>query len=245
MIVSFEHNYIFFKVPKTAGTSVEMALSRFCGPRDIITPIHPRDEVRRRPPMRAPQNYSDDPEMERQFAEAVARRDKPVVWLLFRELRTKARFRNHSRAVDIRNHLDPAFWRRAFKFTIDRNPFERVISSAFWRLTERNARSVPTAAEIADSVDWVLERASASLHRYTIDGAVVVDRILRYEDLTNELSSIADKVGGDISDLLPHAKRSPRKPEQTAANLLTESQKRRIVEKHQRVFDLLGYPRGL
>ena len=44
MIVSHKHKFIFVKTVKTAGTSVEIALSRFCGENDIITPIHPPDE---------------------------------------------------------------------------------------------------------------------------------------------------------------------------------------------------------
>ena len=39
MIVS--HKFIFIKSKKTAGTSMEIALSRYCGDRDIITPIIP------------------------------------------------------------------------------------------------------------------------------------------------------------------------------------------------------------
>ncbi len=41
VIVSHEHGFIFMKTRKTAGTSVEIALSRICGPDDVITPDHP------------------------------------------------------------------------------------------------------------------------------------------------------------------------------------------------------------
>ena len=44
MIVSFQHEFIFVKTRKTAGTSIEMALTPFCGPDDIVTPIDPPDE---------------------------------------------------------------------------------------------------------------------------------------------------------------------------------------------------------
>jgi hypothetical protein len=39
MIASRLHNFIFIKTMKTAGTSIEMALSPHCGPDDILTPI--------------------------------------------------------------------------------------------------------------------------------------------------------------------------------------------------------------
>lgn len=44
VIVSHEHKFIFMKTRKTASTSVEIALSRVCGERDIITPDLAEDE---------------------------------------------------------------------------------------------------------------------------------------------------------------------------------------------------------
>ena len=41
MIVSHRHKYIFIKTAKTAGTSLELFLSKFRGPDDIFTPIYP------------------------------------------------------------------------------------------------------------------------------------------------------------------------------------------------------------
>jgi hypothetical protein len=47
MIVSHEHKFIYLKTKKTAGTSIELALSRLCGPDDIITPLTKIDEALR------------------------------------------------------------------------------------------------------------------------------------------------------------------------------------------------------
>lgn len=41
MILSHRHRFIFIKTLKTAGTSIEVALARHCGPDDIVTPINP------------------------------------------------------------------------------------------------------------------------------------------------------------------------------------------------------------
>ena len=48
MIASHQHRFIFLKTRKTAGTSVEIALSKVCGPDDVITEISPEDEELRR-----------------------------------------------------------------------------------------------------------------------------------------------------------------------------------------------------
>src|SRR5262245_48596163 len=47
MILSLEHKLIFLRTKKTAGTSIELALSELCGPDDIITPLTREDEARR------------------------------------------------------------------------------------------------------------------------------------------------------------------------------------------------------
>ena len=56
MIVSHKHRFIFLKTKKTAGTSIELALSALCDGDDIITPLaQAEDEPLRRG--LAPQNW--------------------------------------------------------------------------------------------------------------------------------------------------------------------------------------------
>ena len=246
MIASFEHNYIFIKTGKVAGTSVEMALSRFCGPRDIITPIYPRNEVHRKPPARHAQNYSTDPELERRFAALADREDQAEnseLWQVLHELESKSIYHNHMWAADIRKRIGEPFWRSAFKFTIDRHPYERVISNAFWSIRKRQRFAEPDRQTIDRAIETSIGEMASSVRFYTIEGVVAVDRILRYENLTADLASIADRVGGDISASLPRAKSGIRQPHHTVENLLSAEQKRRIFERHAPTFELLGYPK--
>jgi hypothetical protein len=55
MIVSHKHKFIFLKTKKTAGTSIELALSPFCGDSDILVPLARAEETLRM--VRGAQNW--------------------------------------------------------------------------------------------------------------------------------------------------------------------------------------------
>ena len=60
MIFSKLHRFLFIKGRKVAGTSFEVALSKICGPDDILTPITPIDEQTRLSLQYRPaQNYGE------------------------------------------------------------------------------------------------------------------------------------------------------------------------------------------
>ena len=106
MIISHKHRFIFIKTNKTAGTSFEIALSSICGPKDILTPISPKDErVRAFLGYCGPQNYQN----------------KDVL------------FRAHTSASSIKKNIAPEIWETYFKFCFERNPWDKVISHYYWR----------------------------------------------------------------------------------------------------------------
>jgi len=47
MIISHKHKFIFIKTRKTAGTSIEIFLSQFCGKNDTLTPIGEGESLRK------------------------------------------------------------------------------------------------------------------------------------------------------------------------------------------------------
>lgn len=201
MIVSHRHAFIFLKTNKTAGTSVEIALSAVCGPGDIITPISPADEaLRQELGFRGPQNHL-----------AGWRDLTPAEWVRrITKGERKARFYNHMPAREARPLL-AGVWDRYLKFSIERNPWDRVISSYFWRY---KTAPRPTVLEFLQNGEHLaLKRRGIDL--YQIDGTDAVDQILRFENLAEEIDALRRDLGLAAPLILPRAKtqfRTDRRP---------------------------------
>lgn len=231
MIVSHRHRFIFLKTSKTAGTSIEIALSRFCGPDDIITPISEEDErLRREAGGRGPQNYEG----------RVWQYTPSDWWKKLVHRNPVSRFYNHIPARKARRRLGEGVWDRYFKFCVARNPWDRVISQYHWRQRNVPEAELPTVREFLES------RHVRSLQRkgfklYTINGKVAVDRICRYENLAEELESVRREIGLPEPLELPFAKAGHRRDRRSYRDRLGEAERRRIGELFRDEIELLGY----
>lgn len=226
MILSHRYRFIFLKTRKTAGTSIEIALSQYCGEMDIITPITPRDEeIRRELGHRGPQNFL-------------------IPWtgyglqdwtnLLTRGKR--ARYYNHMPADEIRRLVGPKIWTEYFKFCFERNPWDKAISSYFWKTRGREPR--PPMLEFLRSAP---PEGLSNFEIYSIDGEVAVDHVGQYDSLDAELQRIAAllKLPGGIT--LPRAKGSFRQDQRHYRDIVGEEEKTIIDRVCAREIGRFGY----
>jgi len=236
MIVSFAKNFIFLKTRKTGGTTVEIALTPSCGPGDVLSPISFEDELLRLQDGKlAARNFVGDRKLEADIAEAVLARREDAFYRLKRLARRQGAFRNHMAAIEGRERVPRRFWDSALKFTVERHPYEKVVSRAYW--DGRKARG----SDIAELIDRAIADLDDGRAVYTIDGAVAVDRVLRLEALEADLKAVADRLGLSLPAALPWAKGSFRTDRRPAREILSERQKRAIFERQRETFSLLGY----
>lgn len=152
MIISHQYRFIFVKTIKTAGTSIEVYLSRHCGERDVLTPIAP-----------------------------------PVAG---HQPRNFGRFYNHFSAWGIREAVPPDIWSGYFKFCVERNPWDKTVSD-FCMLHHRSGGRLDFGQYLASG------RFCRSWELYTDsdDRTLLVDRVLRYERLDEELGAVFTQLG--------------------------------------------------
>lgn len=236
MIISHEHEFIFIKNEKTAGTSVEIALSKYCGASDVLTPISPEDEATREElGHRTAQNYAIP------FSQ-YTRGD----WLRFVYTRDRMRFHSHDPATRIRKYTPDRVWDRYFKFCFERNPWDKVVSFYFWRTREMpedkewKYREVedPSIAEFVHSREVTLLRG---FELYGIEKEIAVDRVFRFEELEAGLAEAASIVGLPEVPELPRAKASTGRDGRHYRELMGEAERERIAKLFAREIAHFGY----
>ena len=229
MIISHKHRFIFIKTEKTAGTSIEIALSKFCGPDDVITPISPDDEaIRREKGHRGPQHHLAPPwEYGWRDMKALATKG-----------RRKLRFYNHAPASHIRPRVSDRVWRDYFKFCFERNPWDRVISAYYWKSASRVQRH-----SLSDFVDSpkILSLKQRGIGAYTIDGKVAVDRVCRFESVTEDLEEVRSLLKLPEPLDLPFAKSASRQDKRSYREILSDAERDKISKLFAEEIALMGY----
>jgi len=213
VIVSHEHGFVFMKTRKTAGTSVEIALSRVCGPDDVITPVTSEDEtLRRETGGRGPQHYESPPLDRKAF--------------------------NHMPVSMVRRMLGRRRFESYFSFAIERNPWDAVVSLYHWRFRDAETPGDFTAFVGSEAVETF---ATKNQRIYRLDGRVAVDRVLRYESLASELEAVWSELGLPGSPDLPHAKAGSRPRGPSYRSYYDDTSRDRVADLFAAPIAELGY----
>lgn len=230
MIISHKYKFIFVKTRKTAGTSIEISLSRFCGKGDIITPIIYQDELIREEMGLYPQNYGKPIKWTeysiRDWKNLIRRGKKPKP--------EKATYYHHITAAKIRTLIGEDIWNSYFKFCFVRNPWDRAVSRYYWNIEK--TKQVNTMDESLQN-----SNPNANFPIYTIDDKVAVDFVGRFENLKQDFSDVCDRLHIPFDGWLPRTKAKSRKDKRHYTEILTPEQVEYIRQKCAAEIELFGY----
>jgi len=230
MIISHEHKFIFLKTKKTAGTAIEAALSELCGPLDVITPYREESEQDRKGA--PPQNYRIDHPL----------KPKRPLWrkLLGRPERYyhhSVGFYEHMPAARVRAYVGEEVWRSYFKFAFDRNPWDRQVS---WYLYKTKSKRIRPSFE-----RFMRSRRRAYVDNfaiYTIDGALAVDFVGRYERLEEDLNKALEMAGAGRRLQVPRTNVTPNKEaDRDYRSYYSADTKALVADWYKPEIALLGY----
>lgn len=227
MIVCHKHRFIFIKTIKTAGTSMEVLLSQWGGPDDVVTKIWPLIDGHVARNWRGLVNPI--PDLRR-------RHDRPSR-VIGRAL-LGVKYYNHMPAWAVRRRVGEDVWNSYFKFCFDRNPWEKAVSH--WHMKRKRRDPNMTF----DDYLWGGHYA----HNYPLyadpdqPGKLLVDFVGKYENLAADLAHVAERLNipfsGSLDVFAKSDYRSDRRPYQ---EVFTPKQRDRVVEIFHDEIDLLGY----
>jgi hypothetical protein len=177
MLCSHSKKFIYFKITKTAGTSVEIFFERFCRPEGDFSESHAMKE---------------------------SLTPVGIVGSRMQNQRQTDTYYNHMPASEIRIKLGASIFDTYFKFCVVRNPFDRMVSAFWWfsliadsdeeeQKKKESFERLPFEeirrrfGEYVASQAW---RPSSDRKVYTIDNALVMDKVIRFERLMSDIQDV-------------------------------------------------------
>jgi len=248
MIISHSHEFIFVKTGKTAGTSIEVLLSSVCGENDIFTPFSQPE------PDHAPRNYKGwfNPlpdlltkyKLHKNYSTKYLFRELAMISI---QLMNKTKFFHHIPCWQIKNRIGDSVWKNYYKFCVERTPYEKVASGWKW-FNYKFQKNI----SVDQYLEFLIKNSKFRDHgvgifpynfpNYTdpFSQQIMVDKIIRYENLQEEMQSVMDLLHININlSKMPKSKTLSSSPGSSADYHFSERQKQIIEDIFANEFHLM------
>jgi len=218
MIISHKYKFIFIRVRKTASSSMQVALSKFCGPLCIISKLDGMEE--KVSGIKSKNNW------------CYMTSRKPV-------------FYNHIPAFRIKEmiaHMNTNIWDDYFKFCFERNPWDKAISSFWWN---RPKSKVTEREKLNEFIMHAMFPTFSDWRLYTDEQKeeVIVDKVFKYEEMDESFRYLEKRLNFPEKIVMPEKryKGSVRKNYNHYREVLTKEENERIKKVFNKEIKEFGY----
>lgn len=218
MLLSHKYKFIFIKTKKVGGTSVEIALSKYLGEMDVITPCseltifggirrfekETEEDIRKNFNGVEPRNYKGNliEEMKsliliqiipflKSYILNLIKRFTGKKYKQFIKLKRRFKYEQHMTANEIKSILPIHVYNSYNKVTIIRNPYDQAISDYY------DMKYRPEHEKIKNFDEYLLVRSKIffkkNYEKFVINNEIQADIILRYESLKEDLLNFCKK----------------------------------------------------
>lgn len=223
MLVSHQHEFIYTKTYKTAGTSVEVFFEPYCMPEGDWTFSHGREQTVT---------------------------DAGIIGYRGDDASGKT-WRNHMPACDIRAKLRDDVWDSYFKFCVVRNPYDKAVSMYNWARRNKEGYLKTRIKNLATSTSRRLlqldfERwahtIGADRDKYVIDGSFCLDDVIFFERLQEDTRRICRTLQLPVNEIdLPRLKSGVRKRAYDTVDYYNATSRRIVEDAFRPEIEAFGY----
>ena len=263
VIISHKHKFIYLKTYKTASTSTEVLLEEVCGKEDIITRIGNPTTERGKIYNKRARNHSrisSTINIIRHRIPLFFKHVKPRDYLRnLKEYILDGRFykktyglfkklEDHSGAYDVKSKVGNLIWDNYYKFTFERNPWDKLVSKFHFRREQ-----IKRDKGITDFSEWIKKCALKRKPEggfshpknyekiYSINGEVVVDYIGKFENLYDDMKKVLKILGLPSNLELPFEKKTRDKKKRDYKQFYDEQAKSIIEKLYKKEIELHKY----
>jgi len=232
MIISHKNKFIFIKTRKTAGTSIEVYLSKFCGEEDILTPLNPKVEGHE--PINYQGAFSPLPELRfllqhyNDKARTVSLHDIKHRFFI------NNKYYGHIPAIIVKSRIPKKIWNSYYKFCVERNPWDKTISHYYWfKKSKRRKNDSYSFNQYMSEKKFCL-----NYPMYTdYNGETLVDFVIKYESLYSDLANVFDKLGIPFEGSLNVREKANRREDRRRYSEFFSGENSKYIDVISKVFE--------
>jgi hypothetical protein len=134
----------------------------------------------------------------------------------------------------VRRRIPKKIWNSYFKFCVERNPWDKTLSH-FYMMKGRSDDNL-TLEEYFQNKNFCLNYPI-----YTVGDEIIVDRVVKYENLNNGLNDIFDKLGIPFKGELGVRAKSGHRKNESYRDALNSDQSHTIQNYFRKEIKMHGY----